>query len=205
MGLSVDRANLAGIQARIGALKARVQDLEIQAGKLASIAPQIAQLERKREIEDANYKYFQASLERARVDEALDPAKMPNISAVQTPSPPMRVTGGLKKKMASLVGGGLAVGIALAFLLELVVDRSVKRPLELTTRLRIPDASLDPLHSIQKTPGVDFASLGASRLGPAVVRAESHCSVGSGALHSTVLRSPKGSSYTVFSSPEHDP
>jgi uncharacterized protein involved in exopolysaccharide biosynthesis/Mrp family chromosome partitioning ATPase len=159
MGLSVDRANLAGIQARIGALKARVQDLEIQAGRLASIAPQIAQLERKREIEDANYKYFQASLERARVDEALDPAKMPNISAVQTPSPPMRVTAGLKKKMASLVGGGLAVGIALAFLLELVVDRSVKRPLELTTRLRIPMLLWIPYIAYRKRLALTFPRL----------------------------------------------
>ena len=138
IALSVDRANIAGIQARVGALKGRVQDLEVEAAKLASIAPQVAQLERKREIEDTNYKYFQASLEKARIDEALDPSKMPNISAVQTPSPPVRVTSGLKKKMIGLAGGGLAVGIALAFLIELVVDRSIKRPLELTTRLRIP-------------------------------------------------------------------
>ena len=120
------------------ALKNRVQDLEAEARKLADIAPQVAQLERKRDIEDTNYKYFQASLEKARVDEALDPSKMPNISAVQKPSPPMRVTGGLKKKVLGLAGGGLAVGIVLAFLIELVVDRSVKRPFELTTSLRIP-------------------------------------------------------------------
>ena len=136
--LSADRANLSGIEARMEALKNRVQDLEAEARKLADIAPQVAQLERKRDIEDTNYKYFQASLEKARVDEALDPSKMPNISAVQKPSPPMRVTGGLKKKVLGLVGGGLAVGIVLAFLIELVVDRSVKRPFELTTSLRIP-------------------------------------------------------------------
>ena len=39
-------------------------------------------------MDEANYKYFAASLEKARIDEALDPSKMPNISAVQRPSPP---------------------------------------------------------------------------------------------------------------------
>jgi Mrp family chromosome partitioning ATPase len=35
-------------------------------------------------------------------------------------------------------GGGLAFGLALALFLELIMDRSVKRPLELETKLRIP-------------------------------------------------------------------
>ena len=39
-------------------------------------------------MDETNYKYFAASLEKARVDEALDPSKMPDISAVQRPSPP---------------------------------------------------------------------------------------------------------------------
>lgn len=156
INLSVDRAGIAGIQARIGALKGRVQDLEGEAAKLASIAPQVAQLERKREIEDTNYKYFQASLEKARIDEALDPSKMPNISAVQTPSPPVRVTSGLKKKMIGLAGGGLAVGLVLAFLIELVVDRSVKRPLELTTRLRVPMLLWIPYIAYRKRLGLSL-------------------------------------------------
>ena len=96
------------------------------------------QLERRKEIEDTNYKYFEASLEKARVDEALDPSKIPNISAVQKPSPAFRTTRDLKKTILALAGGGIAFGIALALLIELVVDRSIKRPLELTTRLRIP-------------------------------------------------------------------
>jgi len=36
-------------------------------------------------MEEANYKYFAASLEKARIDEALDPTKMPNISAYSGP------------------------------------------------------------------------------------------------------------------------
>ena len=64
------------------------------------------ELERKREMDEANYKYFAASLEKARVDEALDPSKMPNISAVQRPSPPVLET----KSAIRLPWGWLAEG-----------------------------------------------------------------------------------------------
>jgi uncharacterized protein involved in exopolysaccharide biosynthesis/Mrp family chromosome partitioning ATPase len=138
LDLSADRARLAETQARIQTLTAHLSDLEKQSEQLSEIGPQITQLERRREIEDANYKYFEASLEKARIDEALDPSKMPNISAVQKPSPAVKANSDLKKTVIALAGGGIAMGIALAMLMELIVDRSIKRPLEITTRLRIP-------------------------------------------------------------------
>ena len=82
------KARVAGTQAKVEALKARLQDIQQRTKKLSELAPQIEDLERKREMDEANYKYFAASLEKARIDEALDPSKMPNISAVQRPSPP---------------------------------------------------------------------------------------------------------------------
>src|SRR5262249_25739633 len=82
--------------------------------------------------------YFSASLEKARVDEALDPSKMPNISAVQRPSPPSLDTKTRNKVSLVLAGGGLALGIALAFFRGLVLNRKIGRPLELESRLNIP-------------------------------------------------------------------
>ena len=105
---------------------------------MADFGPRIEQLQRAKEIEENNYKYFQASLEKARVDEALDPSKMPNISIVQSPSTAFSVTGPLKKIVFGLAGGGIALGIGLAILLELVLNRTVKRPLELETLLGTP-------------------------------------------------------------------
>ena len=95
-------------------------------------------LERKREMDEANYKYFAQSLEKARVDEALDPSKMPNISAVQRPSPPALEMQTRYKITAALAGSGLALGLALALLRGLVLNQTVGRPLELETRLHIP-------------------------------------------------------------------
>jgi uncharacterized protein involved in exopolysaccharide biosynthesis len=132
------QVRLTGIEARIKSLESQLRDIQLGTQQLSEIERQIVQLERKKEIEENNYKYFQSSLEKARVDEALDPSKMPNISVVQSPSPATEATVDLKKIVLGLAGGGIAFGLGLAFLIELLLDRSVKRPLELETLLGIP-------------------------------------------------------------------
>src|SRR5207253_9237884 len=82
-----EKAQVAGIEAKVEILKARLRDIQQRIKQLSELGPQMEELERKRELDEANYKYFAASLEKARIDEALDPSKMPNISAVQQPPP----------------------------------------------------------------------------------------------------------------------
>jgi uncharacterized protein involved in exopolysaccharide biosynthesis/Mrp family chromosome partitioning ATPase len=132
------KALVAGVEAKLGSLESRLHDIEQRIKELSEVAPQIEDLERKRAMDEANYKYFAASLEKARVDEALDPAKMPNISAVQRPSSPVLDTKPRDKVALGLAGGGLALGIALVLLRELVLNRTVSRPSELENRLHIP-------------------------------------------------------------------
>jgi uncharacterized protein involved in exopolysaccharide biosynthesis len=132
------KAQVAGTQAKVAAFKSRLRDIQQRTKQLAELAPQIEELERKREMDEANYKYFAASLEKARIDEALDPSKMPNISAVQRPSPPGLETKKRNKILLALAGGGIALGIALALLRGLVLNQTVGRPLQLETQLRIP-------------------------------------------------------------------
>ena len=132
------KAKVAGTQAKIETLKARLSDIQRRTKQLSELAPQIEDLERKKEMDEANYKYFAASLEKARIDEALDPSKMPNISAVQRPSPPGLETKKRDKLALALVGGGVAFGIVLALLRGLVLNQTVGRPLQLETQLHIP-------------------------------------------------------------------
>jgi uncharacterized protein involved in exopolysaccharide biosynthesis/Mrp family chromosome partitioning ATPase len=136
-GLS-EKARLAGTQAKVETFKSRLRDVQQRKKQLSELAPQIEELERKREMDEANYKYFAASLEKARIDEALDPSKMPNISAVQRPSPPILETKMRDKIALGLAGAGIALGVALALLRGLVLNRTVGRPLQLETHLHIP-------------------------------------------------------------------
>jgi uncharacterized protein involved in exopolysaccharide biosynthesis/Mrp family chromosome partitioning ATPase len=133
-----EKARVAGIEARVETLKSRRHDIQKRIKQLSEITPQMEELERKRELDEANYKYFAESLEKARVDEALDPSKMPNISAVQRPSPPLIDSKTRNKITLALAGGGLVLGIALALLRGVVLNRTVGRPIELETRLHIP-------------------------------------------------------------------
>jgi hypothetical protein len=129
--------------------------------QLAEMAPLIGDLERKKELEENNYKYFANTLEKARVDEALDPSKIPNISAVQRPSPPFPVTSKRHKIALGCAVGGLALGIAFALLRELVLNQTLKRPTELEGQLQtslllaIPDASSNGHVSLPPITGSD--------------------------------------------------
>jgi polysaccharide biosynthesis transport protein len=137
--LGSEKAQLAATEARIEALKTRLSGLQERAKTVWDLGPQIAQLEREREVQEKNYKYYEASLEKASIDEALDPAKMPNISVIQTPALAEKASGvGRQKIVLGVAGAGLAVGIAIALLKELLFDRTVKRRRELETQLRIP-------------------------------------------------------------------
>jgi len=133
-----EAARLAGMQAKTEELRKKVRELRAQMNQLTELAPSIGDLERKKELEENNYKYFANTLERARVDEALDSTKIPNISAVQRPSPPMQVIDKRNKVLLGCSVAGLAAGIAIALLRELILNQTLKRPSELESHLQTP-------------------------------------------------------------------
>jgi polysaccharide biosynthesis transport protein len=132
------RARLAGLETHASELQLRLKTLQLRLRALNDVAPRITELERTKDVQESSYRYYGASLEKARVDSGLNPARMPNINVVQNPSPAMRSLKDSKKVLLGLVGGGLIGGLGLAMLIELVLDRTVKRSRELETRLRIP-------------------------------------------------------------------
>jgi Mrp family chromosome partitioning ATPase len=126
------------MEAGMKTLQTRLQNIQDQAKQFANVAPEIEELERTEQLQQADYSTSQSKLQNATVDEALDPSKIPNISTVQKPSPALKVEGKRMKGVIGLAGGGILLGLAIAFFRELVLDQTIKRPLEIEQRLGIP-------------------------------------------------------------------
>lgn len=129
---------IEALKAKIGALKWQLNQLWEQSSNLNNLTPVVAQLERTKQIQETNYENLAVSLEQAHINEALATGKAPNIRWVQAPSPPFQDWNKTYQRMAVLALGGILLGLAWAFLIELYLDRSVKRPIEVETKLKMP-------------------------------------------------------------------
>jgi polysaccharide biosynthesis transport protein len=136
--LVTEKAQLLALEAKTEALATRVNGIRERFKRFSDLRAQLADLGRRKEVEETDYKYFESSLERARIDETLDPSRMPNISVVQKPLMAEKYSNDKRTLVLSLAFGGWAIGIGIALLKELVMDRTVKRRVELETRLSIP-------------------------------------------------------------------
>ena len=133
------QVQIAALRAKVDTLKSQLNQVEAEAMNLDNASAIISNLEQKREVEQTNLKYFMSRLEEARIDAALGEDKAANISVIQDPSPPTKGwSKTLKKKVAMVAFGGFFGALALAFFIELFLDRSVKRPTDVETKLRLP-------------------------------------------------------------------
>lgn len=137
--IEAERALLVALEARVQTIGQQVKEIESEVKDLSSLGFKLAELERSRQMEDEKFRYFQSSLEKAQVDDALDPSNLPNIRIIQNPSAPEKsLAEGAKKVIMGVAGSGLAIGLALAFLIEFVIDRKVSRPTDIQSRLQLP-------------------------------------------------------------------
>ena len=130
--------NIIALQAKLTVLTNQFEKVMTEARVINELEPVITELQRKRELEETKYRHFSTSLEQARFDEALGAGKMSNISVAQTPTPPYRESRQMAKSLGMIAFSGVGAGLALAFLLELFLDPTVRRPNEIETRLRLP-------------------------------------------------------------------
>jgi Mrp family chromosome partitioning ATPase len=134
------------LQTKIKVLKAQLSMLLTEAANVDQAESKISDLEHKRQIQEKNYEDFATSLEQARIEEALGPGRV-GIETYQNPSPPFKDHSKVFKKVGMLAIGGILAGLAWAFLIEFYFDRSVKRAVEVESKLHlrlflsIPDIS----------------------------------------------------------------
>lgn len=131
-------AQHAALRAKIKTLTSQYEQLRAEAATIDQSEAAISELVRKKDLEEANYRYYAASLEQSRINETLANGRVSNISEIQSPSPPSRDWSRSLRILAGLAGGGLGLGLAWAFLIEFYLDRSLRRPKEIERLLGIP-------------------------------------------------------------------
>ena len=129
---------VASLESKITVLEAQLSVVLAEAAKLSSIEIEIQELRRRKTIEEENYRYFSQSREQAKIDQAFGAGAVNNIGIVQRPSPPQSNATDSIKFAGLAAAGGLALGIAWAFLIELYLDRTIKRPIDVKRSLHIP-------------------------------------------------------------------
>jgi len=135
---AAESIQLTALQIKIKVLNSQLDEIRAEASSLEQMEGTILELRRKRDLEETNYRYYQASLEQARINEALGAGRVSNISLIQTPSPPFIDSAKSSKILAFLAAGGIFAGLAWAFFIELFLDRSVRRPIDIERTLKIP-------------------------------------------------------------------
>jgi uncharacterized protein involved in exopolysaccharide biosynthesis/Mrp family chromosome partitioning ATPase len=136
--LAAESARLDGLQSKIKVLNAELDQIRKEAGNIDQVEGTISDLQRQKELEEANYKYYAVHLEANRIDEALGSGRALNIAEIQTPTPPRIDMIQQWKLLGGIAGGGLVIGIVWAFLIEFYFDHSIRRPQDVERMLRIP-------------------------------------------------------------------
>jgi uncharacterized protein involved in exopolysaccharide biosynthesis/Mrp family chromosome partitioning ATPase len=129
---------VAALAATITELASQLEETRAKAARLDEIQGTISELRRRKDLEEANYRYYAANLEQSRINEALGAGKISNISQVQAPSPPRRDWAKTYKAIGIVLAAGILGGFAWAFLIELYLDTSVRRPSEVEALLGVP-------------------------------------------------------------------
>ena len=86
--LKTESEQVTGLKAKIQALNLQLNQVWAEATNFEKVETTISELEQKKQVEEANLKYFMSNLEETRIDEALGGDKAANISIIQAPSPP---------------------------------------------------------------------------------------------------------------------
>ncbi|MDD4349109.1 MAG: Wzz/FepE/Etk N-terminal domain-containing protein [Opitutales bacterium] len=134
----VESARITALQSRIKVLNSQLDRIRVEGSQFDEKGSMLNELQRKKDLQEASYKFYANSLEQARVEEALGAGKVLNINRIQQPSPPFRDWFVFFRIVITIMVAGVGAGIAMAFLVDMYLDRSVRRPVDVEKKLRLP-------------------------------------------------------------------
>jgi len=135
---AVQLSQIAGLEGQIQYLRTQLETMNNKVFSMDGLESTITQLQRQRDLQETNYRYFQANLDQARFDEELGAAKTSGIDVVNSPTPPARVAKETYKLMLQVFAALFGLGVGLALLSEFVIDQSIRRPADIIGKLNGP-------------------------------------------------------------------
>ncbi len=135
---SAEMARIKGLAITINVLSNQLDNVRSEAAKLDDAGVGILQLQRKRDLDEVNYRSYLATLDQARVYEAMGAGHVSNIISAQDPSPPVLDVAKKPKILILSLAAAILAPILLAFALELYVDRRIKRPGDVEKKTNLP-------------------------------------------------------------------
>jgi succinoglycan biosynthesis transport protein ExoP len=128
---------LGQITARTNYLVAKLAEIRQSQTNLEAREPRLMELTHRKEIQEAALTRFMSNLEQNKMGG--DQNSSGGIKITESPTPAVKKWSKSVKKMVGIaLAGGVFGGIGLAFLIEMVLDGTVKRPGEIEKKLRLP-------------------------------------------------------------------
>lgn len=131
-------AQISAAHARIRELQAQLDLVKSDAAKADQLEARIIELTRQKELDETSYRYLQSTLEQHRIRETLGNGRVSNIVPIQTPSAAFMDYTMANKITLALAGAGLVLGLVWAVAIELLFDRTLRRPKHVERQLDIP-------------------------------------------------------------------
>lgn len=104
---------------------------------LMAIEPKLTELERRRDVAKGDYERVTTLVDKAKSD-ANSTGGAVQMSMLQDPTPPKLNKAKFLKLVGIAFGGCVGLGLGLAFLMDMVLDRSIRRPSQIIRSLRLP-------------------------------------------------------------------
>ncbi len=137
--LQTQRVELAALERRKNDAQARHTQLEAEAKKFNAILPNLLSLTQQLEVDRENYKQTQLQGQRWAMDAIMKSENStPNIRDVQSPSPAVKDVKLRDRIALGLLIGGPVIGVGLVLVFGLLLNRTIKRPLEIEEGLGMP-------------------------------------------------------------------
>jgi uncharacterized protein involved in exopolysaccharide biosynthesis/Mrp family chromosome partitioning ATPase len=146
-------AHVRGLESRLQELTSQLEELRKRAAEFYEAEGTITELERRLQLEEANYIRFSQNLEQSKIDERLGAGKISNISTIQEPTPAAPIASKMLKIVALTLVGGIGFAFGLAFLIEFYVDQTLRRPSEALPKLGMPVFISIPMQDLTDKPG----------------------------------------------------